>query len=475
MIVPKNTFFRYKIFFAIVSLNLIFVTTMALFNFYKDSLRLQRAKKQELIALENKVQDTYHYILTRHSELSQKEQFLELMKDRIFEISDVNYVTISIYDFKGNFLASSRHEKEPLETSVLERLEKTKKRVIEESVQEKKGITQYHSYNYLMAENKAIAIFEVSNLGTSSSLFVHFKLLAKQYFLAIIILFILSGYAAWFISKSLTQKIDTISKKLSKTNVEYLDTPIDYSDEDEIKPLVDSYNTMLGKLQEQTHQLAKTEREEAWREMARQVAHEINNPLTPLKLSVQNFQRKYKADDPDNDEKIKNLTQVVVHQIDIIYSIAKSFSDFAKMPISNDTLIDVVKTVKYSVDIFPEHIIEFYSNVDELYYKIDGIYLTRIITNIVKNGIQSIQHNDKKVRVEIKNKPDKFTISIEDNGSGIPEEHLDRVFEHKFTTKSSGMGLGLSMVKKIVEDYHGKIWFETEVDVGTTFYIEFIK
>lgn len=300
-------------------------------------------------------------------------------------------------------------------------------------------------------------------------------MLAKQYFLAIIILLILSGYAAWFISKNLTKKIEAISKKLTKTNVEYLDTPIDYSENDEIKPLVESYNSMLGKLQEQTNQLAKTERGEAWREMARQVAHEINNPLTPLKLSVQNFQRKYNPDDPENEEKIRNLTQVVVHQIDIIYSIAKSFSDFAKMPTSNDTLIDVVKTIKYSVDIFPDHIIEFYTNVDELYYKIDGIYLTRIITNIVKNGIQSITHNNKKVRVEIKNKSDRFIISIEDNGSGISEENRDRVFEQKFTTKSTGMGLGLSMVKKIVEDYNGKIWFETEIDEGTTFYIEFLK
>ncbi len=300
-------------------------------------------------------------------------------------------------------------------------------------------------------------------------------MLAKQYFLAIIILLILSGYAAWFISKNLTKKIEAISKKLTKNNVEYLDTPIDYPENDEIKPLVESYNSMLGKLQEQTNQLAKTERGEAWREMARQVAHEINNPLTPLKLSVQNFQRKYNPDDPENEEKIRNLTQVVVHQIDIIYSIAKSFSDFAKMPTSNDTLIDVVKTIKYSVDIFPDHIIEFYTNVDELYYKIDGIYLTRIITNIVKNGIQSITHNNKKVRVEIKNKSDRFIISIEDNGSGISEENRDRVFEQKFTTKSTGMGLGLSMVKKIVEDYNGKIWFETEIDEGTTFYIEFLK
>lgn len=145
------------------------------------------------------------------------------------------------------------------------------------------------------------------------------------------------------------------------------------------------------------------------------------------------------------------------------------------MPTNNDTLIDVVKTVKYAVEIFPDHIIEFSTNAEEVYYKIDNIYLTRVITNIVKNGIQSITHNDKKVVVYLENFEDKFVISVQDNGSGIPEENRDKVFEKKFTTKSTGMGLGLYMVKKIVEDYGGKIWFESEIDNGTTFFIEFMK
>lgn len=458
-----------------VSLNLVFVTSMALFNFYKDTLKVRHNKQQDLVETETKIQDTFRYLVDKNKNLTTDDEKLQLLNDRIFEIANVNNTTISIYDLKGNIFNSSRNVKTNLDASVLEPLLNNKKRVITESIDEKNNLSIYHVYHFLFSEKQPIAIIEVSNISNHASLFLHLKMLAKQYFLAIIILLILSGYAAWFISKNLTKKIEAISRKLTKTNVEYLDTPIDYPENDEIKPLVESYNSMLGKLQEQTNQLAKTEREEAWREMARQVAHEINNPLTPLKLSVQNFQRKYNPDDPENEEKIRNLTQVVVHQIDIIYSIAKSFSDFAKMPTSNDTLIDVVKTIKYSVDIFPDHIIEFYTNVDELYYKIDGIYLTRIITNIVKNGIQSITHNNKKVRVEIKNKSDRFIISIEDNGSGISEENRDRVFEQKFTTKSTGMGLGLSMVKKIVEDYNGKIWFETEIDEGTTFYIEFLK
>ena len=232
---------------------------------------------------------------------------------------------------------------------------------------------------------------------------------------------------------------------------------------------------MLEKLQEQTSILARTEREEAWRDMARQIAHEINNPLTPLKLSVQNFQRKYNPEDENNEEKVRNLTQVVVNQIDIISSITKAFSDFANMPVNNDSLIDVVKTVKYAVDIFPDHIIEFSTNAEEIYYKIDNIYLTRVITNVVKNGIQAIHHQDKKVKVEIENLEDRFFIKIQDNGSGISQENRHKVFDKKFTTKSTGMGLGLYMVKKIIEDYEGRIWFETVQDEGTTFFIEFMK
>ena len=320
-----------------------------------------------------------------------------------------------------------------------------------------------------------IAIISTETTANKSSWYYHFKILVKQHFLAIIFLLILSGYAAWYISKGITKKITNISKTLQKTNVEYLETPIEYSDRDEIKPLVDSYNIMLEKLQEQTSILARTEREEAWRDMARQIAHEINNPLTPLKLSVQNFQRKYNPDDENNEEKVRNLTQVVVNQIDIISSITKAFSDFAKMPVNNDALIDVVKTVKYAVDIFPDHIIEFSTNAEEIYYKIDNIYLTRVITNVVKNGIQAIHHQDKKVKVEIENLEDRFFIKIQDNGSGISEENKDKVFEKKFTTKSTGMGLGLFMVKKIIEDYEGKIWFESIEDEGTTFFIEFLK
>ena len=462
MFFSKNTFLRNKIFVAIVLLNLLFMTLMAAFNFYRDAIKLSISKKHELAETENKVQETFAYLLNKGDFGNDNVQNNKILTDKIFEIANVNNVAISLYQLDGTLISSTRNLKNPLSKETMLHLEKTKKIVKEEKPDNKKII--FNSIAYLKLKNIPFAIISTETAANRSSVFYHFKLLIKQYFLAIIFLLVLSGYASWFISRNLTQKIDKISKSLTKTNVEYLDTPLDYDENDEIKPLVDSYNNMLVKLQEQTNTLAKTEREEAWRDMARQIAHEINNPLTPLKLSVQNFQRKYNPEDPENDEKVRNLTKVVVNQIDIISSITKAFSDFAKMPINNDSLIDVVKTVKYAVEIFPDHIIEFSTNADEVYYKIDNIYLTRVITNLVKNGIQAISHNNKKVVVDLENFENKFVISIQDNGSGIPEENRDKVFEKKFTTKATGMGLGLYMVKKIVEDYGGKIWFETEVD-----------
>lgn len=475
MNLSKTTSLREKIFIAIVLLNFLFMTFMAAFNFYRDSIKIKISKKIELSNTQNKIQESFAFVLRNNAKTNGDISVKNALENRIFEIANINNVAITIYDLSGNIITSSRNKKEALSKKSIDDLKNVKTFFQEKELKNSENTVVYNSLGYLKNNNKSIGIIEIESAANKSTLFHHFKILIKQYFLAIIFLLIFSGYASWYISKGITKKIAQISKSLNRTNVEYLETPLEYEDNDEIKPLVKSYNNMLTKLQEQTNTLAKTEREEAWRDMARQIAHEINNPLTPLKLSVQNFQRKYNPDDDDNEEKVRNLTKVVVNQIDIISSITKAFSDFAKMPVNNDTLIDVVKTVKYAVDIFPDHIIEFSSNAEELYYKIDNIYLTRIVTNVVKNGIQSINHNDKKVNVELENLEDRFIIKIEDNGSGIPLENRNKVFEKKFTTKSTGMGLGLYMVKKIVEDYEGKIWFETEIDQGTTFFIEFLK
>ncbi len=146
------------------------------------------------------------------------------------------------------------------------------------------------------------------------------------------------------------------------------------------------------------------------------------------------------------------------------------------MPVHIKNEIDVVETIRRSVDIFPPTIVFFSTNTEFLHYKMDPLYLTRIITNIVKNGIQAIPYNrNKQINVTLTDASGNFLITISDNGNGIPEEIGEKIFNANFTTKSTGTGVGLSMVKKIVEDYKGQIWFESIADTGTTFYIQFPK
>lgn len=469
----QKSFLRYKIFVAIVSLNVLFMVSIAAFNFYQDSVKINSSKKQELVDIHQKIQETLSYLLLQNSHKNQLSEIKNILGERLFELANIHNVSVTVYSLSGEILVSSKYKNKALRPSFLKELMLKKKKLSEESLDDDTDL--YTSYGYLYKGNVPTAIIGAETTSDKKSLFYHLLVLTKQFLLLIIFLIVISGYIAWFISKNLTKKIEQIAFSLRKTNVAYLETPIYYPEEDEIKPLVDSYNNMLVKLKEQTHILTKMEREDAWREMAKQIAHEINNPLTPLKLAVQNFQRKYNPEDPKNEEKITNLTQVVVNQIDIIASITRAFSDFAHMPVTNDKLIEVVESVRKAVEIFPENMVSFSCNVREIYYKIDHVYLSRMVTNLVKNAIQSIPHDPKKVEVQLEDSIDKFIISIKDNGSGIHEENKDRLFEKQFTTKTDGKGLGLYMVKKIVEDYGGSIWFESEKDNGTTFFIKFVK
>ena len=270
-------------------------------------------------------------------------------------------------------------------------------------------------------------------------------------------------------------KISSVARRFTKVNMMEVNQHIDYNSKDEMKIIVDSYNRMIDQLEHQNYLLQKQQKEADWRMFARQVAHEINNPLTPLKLNIQNFQRKYRADDVNNEEKVRKLTETVVHYVDMISVIANSFSNYAKLPEKQGEEIDVVEVIKQTVEVFTHNVVNFYSDFECLTFKMDRTHLTRVIHNIVKNGLQSNYSRYKKVDINLLDKGEKFIIAIKDNGIGISEEDKQKIFQENFTTKSSGNGLGLMMVKNIVEDYNGSIWFESEKDKGTTFFIEFNK
>jgi nitrogen fixation/metabolism regulation signal transduction histidine kinase len=241
----------------------------------------------------------------------------------------------------------------------------------------------------------------------------------------------------------------------------------------EINLLIKAYNGMVDELEKSAIKLAQSEREEAWREMAKQVAHEIKNPLTPMRLTVQSFQRKFDPTDPNVKQKMNDYSETLIQQIDTMSAVASAFSNFASMPAQQNETLNVVEVVELAMDIFNEEYIEFQSDSPEIISKIDRTQLIRIITNLAKNAIQSIpeQQENKSIIVSVKKELNNVLITVADNGIGIQPKDIDRIFEPKFTTKSSGMGLGLGIIKNIIENYKGTITFETEFGKGTTFIV----
>lgn len=218
----------------------------------------------------------------------------------------------------------------------------------------------------------------------------------------------------------------------------------------------------------------------AWREMARQVAHEIKNPLTPMRLSVQYLQKAWQEGAPDIDERMKRTTDTLIEQIDTLSDIASAYSNFAKLPENVPEWVDLSDLLGNVVNLYDvsEHVAFSYTFDTKRDYKlkVDRKNLSRAIGNVIKNAVQAIgQKPDGKVNVTLVANRLKYVIRITDNGKGISEEERAKIFMPNFTTKSSGMGVGLSIVYNIIQASNGRITFESEVGVGTTFIIELFK
>jgi nitrogen fixation/metabolism regulation signal transduction histidine kinase len=190
-----------------------------------------------------------------------------------------------------------------------------------------------------------------------------------------------------------------------------------------------------------------------------------------MRLTVQSFQRKFDSKDPDLKQKLNDYSKTLIQQIDTMSSVASAFSNFASMPAQQNETLNVVNVVELTLDIFNEDYIVFESEEKEIISKMDRAQLIRVITNLVKNAIQSIPENqtEKTILVSVKKEENNVLILVKDNGMGIEAENIDRIFEPKFTTKNSGMGLGLGIIKNIIENYKGSITFETEQGEGATF------
>ena len=307
----------------------------------------------------------------------------------------------------------------------------------------------------------------------------------SEFFTALIniygMLFLISVIIAIFFANYISEPLRLIRQKISALQFGQSYEVINWNSNDEIGALVKEYNKKVMELEANAQKLAKSERESAWREMAKQVAHEIKNPLTPMKLSVQHLQRFTNENPAELQEKIKKTTNMLIEQIDTLANIANAFSNFAKMPKANTEKIDLIPIIKNTINLFDEddkknYSIQLNTKVQSANIVADKNQLIRVFTNLIKNAVQAIpSEKNGTVEITVTTKDNNFEIVVKDNGIGINEEQKNHIFTPSFTTKNKGMGLGLAMVKNIIENIDGTIRFESIPNETTSFIMEIPK
>jgi len=293
------------------------------------------------------------------------------------------------------------------------------------------------------------------------------------------LLFILIAMSlAVFISGRLTSPLTILSSRLATVELGKKSEHLYYKGNDEVGELVRQYNRMVDELDESAQKLANSEREYAWREMAKQIAHEIKNPLTPMKLNIQQLFKSWTDGVPGFEKKLERFTKNQIEYIDNLSSIATAFSSFAKIPEANPVSVDLLEQIKITLELFKgSDNITFrigWPHDEKIFICADKEQINSIFSNLIKNSIQSIPPGkDGIIKVSLEKQDEKIIVAVSDNGSGIPESFQKKMFTPNFTTKSSGTGLGLSIVKRYVENAGGRIWFESESEKGSVFTIEF--
>ena len=292
------------------------------------------------------------------------------------------------------------------------------------------------------------------------------------------LVFVAIGILAVFLANQITSPLTFIQDSIRKTKLGQKNQPIQWSRHDEIGSLIKEYNKMIAALEESASKLARSEREIAWREMAKQVAHEIKNPLTPLKLGVQLLEKSWREQDPNFEKKFERFNKSFIEQIDSLASIASEFSNFAKMPDTKLEKLSLLPIIQQARDVFTNtqnvEIYIFNHTILEVIVLGDKDQLLRTFNNLLKNAIEAADPESRCViKINLMNDEENVFVEVEDNGKGIDPDQQDKIFVPNFTTKSSGTGLGLAFVKQAVENAGGTVSFKSFAEIGTTFYLSF--
>ena len=416
------------------------------------------------------------YFLEREGIYENPDSIMVAFSDKITALADINNLAINVYNLQGELLISSytrSFEKGffvfNLENSILNKLSSGIDRFVMETKADSVNILS--AYRYMNnIDNEPMAIINLPYLretGTSKEEITLFLTrLAEIYAL----LFLGASILAFLLSRYITKTLKSITKRLQKIDLAAPNEPLQWQSNDEVGLLVSEYNRMLLELEKSAELLAQSERESAWREMAKQVAHEIKNPLTPMKLSVQHLQRSLQVNE-DSKEKFQRFAKTMIAQIDELSNIASEFSNFAKLPGPTLNQIDAVEIIKQVVDLFEKTIdcdIDFESTETTALIMGDKGQFARVLTNLIKNAEQAMEApSEGRIKISLMKDNLQYFLKVEDNGKGMNDDELKKAFIPNFTTKSSGMGLGLPMVKNSVQNMGGSVEIDSRKGRGT--------
>lgn len=482
-----DTTLQNKIQSAVISLIIFAFIMMGVATVFYISNQYNASHKQRLLEKIEGVQTNIDFLMEDGKRKGAGVlQTLQLRKigNRVTELSEIHAMDINIYKPNGTLLASSQPDifDKGLVSRNMNPLAFFKMSCDKETwyIQtEKIGDLSFLSayVPVLDADGETMFFLNLPYFATEQNLRSEISSFMVTLVNVYVLLLILAGVIAFFVSRSITRPLAAIAGKFREIKLGKSNEPIVWTHDDEIGILVDEYNKMLKELERSAGLLARSERESAWRDMAKQVAHEIKNPLTPMRLSIQHLQRAIQTNAPNVQELMRKVSVTILEQIDNLTHIASEFSNFAVMPkpvneqlLLNDVLSSVTELFRESEN--TEITLQLPDK--PIYIFADKNQVIRVFNNVIKNAIQAIPDDrEGKIDVALEQRENRALVKIRDNGSGIAESERDKVFVPNFTTKSSGMGIGLAMSKNIVEGAGGYIWFETEVETGTVFFIEF--
>lgn len=402
----------------------------------------------------------------------------------LVKFSNVFFTDINLYDLNGNLISSSRPQvfsegllSQKMNPVAFKALAFNKKTIYIHK--EQIGSLEYYSayLPFYNSKNRLTAYLNLPYFARENELKQELSLFMMTFINIYVFLIAVAIVIALIIAGRMTQPLKEIRMKIGRVRLGGKNEKIEWKrQDDEIGNLVVEYNRMIDELSLSAELLARSERESAWREMAKQVAHEIKNPLTPMKLSVQYLQRAWNDRTPDWEDKLMRFSKTLIDQIESLSAIATAFSDFAKMPRSEMERLCLIEIIQTAITTFSGEstVIDLkYDSSKEYAVLADKKQLIRVMVNLITNAIQAIDGAPEgRIAIGVSREEQRITVSVADNGPGIPEEQKSRIFVPNFSTKTEGMGLGLAMVKNIIEGHSGRIWFVSREGEGAIFYFE---